>query len=151
MTLRYNKFVVKVCNGLIANSATRTPTRTPTVPTGSSRARRSTSSSESTSTVHYRARVAVNRNCKRKLNPYEVPVGEQNKPLKRALCVGDDLVKQTQKRKSNTGVVRKVCSYCSMTFVKRKCNKITWMCEVCTTPPFCVECNFKYHRLVNDE
>ena len=143
---KYNKFVVTVCNHLIGSSTTKTPTKTPTATTGSSRS----SSSESTSTVRYRARVVVNRNCKRKLNPYEGPGGEDNKPLKRALCVGADLMKQTQQRKNEKGVVRKVCAYCSSAFTKRKRTKTAWMCELCSTP-LCVGCNFKYHRWVNDE
>ena len=47
------------------------------------------------------------------MNSYEGPAGEHRQPLKRALCVGADLTKQTQKRKNDTGIQPLECAYCA--------------------------------------
>ena len=147
--MKYKTFVLHVCRHLRAPAAASTPAACAT-PSNSTTAPQSTSSSRSRSN---RARVTVNRNCKRKINmmnAYEGPAGEQRQPLKRALCVGADLTKQTQRRKTGVGIQPHECAYCAGAWTKRQSKRTTWMCELCHAP-LCVGCNSKYHRWVNGE
>ena len=148
-TMKYKNFVLHVCKHLLA-PATTTPTATfSTNNTPTACCITTPSSDSSSATLRYRARVTVNRNCKRKINmnPYKGPGGEVRRPLKRAVCVGSDLVKQVKERNKGSGVMRHDCAYCAGAWSKRKRVRTTWMCPLCSTP-LCVGCNNKYHKWV---